>query len=336
MTGLIKGIIIYFVYIFLLANIAIFLTIKFYPEKALGNATEYEMWQFQKKAIDNYDNQTKNVIIGDSRSMACLNPKILGHNFVNLSLGGTSSFEGFCTLKKFLEKSKIDTLIVCYGAYHFSGGEVFNERTLPFQFTSMDNVRNLERVEEKYGVTVEGRRPGTLRNVYRTLLYYHAPSVFRSSFIENITQNNFNSHIINSMKENSGHCLFGRADSSAEASEEIALIGLTIKEKILKINPVIISYLDSMYVLSMKHNIKLIFVNPPINYSSYEKLKSIHFEDQYDDLLDDLKRRFPRMQVYNNYFSLPDSYFGDANHLNLKGSDFFSVYVRSKLANSKH
>ena len=55
MTGLIKGIIIYFVYIFLLANIAIFLTIKFYPEKALGNATEYEMWQFQKKAIDNYD-----------------------------------------------------------------------------------------------------------------------------------------------------------------------------------------------------------------------------------------------------------------------------------------
>ncbi len=302
-----------------------------WPNRALGNTTEYELWRFQKKAISNYPKKKKNVIIGDSKGMAALNPNVLGHNFVNFSIGGATTFEGFVTIKEFLRISEIDTLMICFSPIHYMKDDALSARTIAFGFVSIEDIHNLEKVEREHGITIENTRPGNYLYAGRWFTYYHFPLAFESTFIENIFSNSFNNRPLQSLKDNSGHCLFGLADSSNGLCSEAEILS---KTKTFDRNPIIICYLDSIYNLALKNKIKLILVNPPINYSSYEKLKTLNYEGQFDHFMESLKLKYPAMEIHNDYFSLPNSFFGDPDHLNLNGSNFFSNYVRNKLIRS--
>lgn len=144
MERLLKNIIIYFIVTILVSTAILWISILVYPEKFLGDAVEYAMWDFQKKQIHKKYDGNINAILGDSRGMASLNPSLMTKNFFNFSLGGATFFEGYKTLQKLTETNKVDTIILCYGIFHFENSDVFRERTIPFHFIKKEDIAEVK------------------------------------------------------------------------------------------------------------------------------------------------------------------------------------------------
>lgn len=298
------------------------------PGKMLGNSTEYALWKYKKEMINRPYQRSKNVIIGDSRSMTGFNPIIIGHNFINLSLGGTTAFEGYSTLKQFLAHHQIDTLIVSYGIFHYIESDVLEKWTLPYNLPSIADVNMLQRVEEQYGITIDNQKPDDWLYLKRKATYYHFPVILRSTFIENLKQNDYHQFVINQLMQTSGFSNVSATDSCNQTDTEVEI---EQKSKELIVNPVIASYIDSIYTLSVKKDIKVIFLIPPINQASYAVLQPTLFFKQYLSFREGLKLKYPKMTVVNKYIYLPNIYFHDSSHLNQRGVKFFSGYIKRQL-----
>ncbi|MGI4751214.1 MAG: hypothetical protein ACRYFB_11305 [Janthinobacterium lividum] len=328
MSIFLKQVIKYIFIIFSFGYAIIYVSILVKPGKMLGDATEYEIWKLKSKLTDNYYSKPQNIIIGDSRGMAALNPTIIKHNTINLSLGGATTFEGFSTIKKFLSQNRIDTLILCYGIFHYTESDVFENRTLLYQFNPIVDINNLEKVEKKYNITIDNKKPSYFLYLNRRSIYYNLPTNLRPTFLENLKQNNYHKYIIDILRENLGFCNFGKASTATGKDREVEIA--TEKKKFI-INPILASYLDSIYDTSTRNHIKIAFVIPPINYSSYKTLKTTDYWKAYIKFRESLNSKYPEMEFYNKYTYLPDSYFGDPSHFNIKGSIFFSNYIKKEL-----
>ena len=81
-----------------------------YSSSITNNIKEYIESEIDKEII----------VIGDSRAMAGLAPKLIDPNSVyNLSIGGGTPISGYYTLKKMLEKQKTPkTIILSYAPFH--------------------------------------------------------------------------------------------------------------------------------------------------------------------------------------------------------------------------
>ena len=294
----------------------------------LGNSTEYALWSYKKEMMRTTYPGHKNLIIGDSRSMTGFNPVLIGHNFINLSLGGTTAFEGYSMLKQFLQHHQADTIIVSYGIFHFIESDVLEKWTLPYNLPSLADLNALERVERQYRITIDNQEPADWLYLQRKATYYHFPILLRSTFIENLRQNDYHQVVINQLIQTSGFSNVSTTDSCNETDTEVE-----IEKKFNKliINPVITSYVDSIYKLSAKKGIKVIFLIPPLNQASYKVLQHTLFFKQYLIFRDHLKLKYPEMTVDNNYVYLPNSCFHDSGHLNQRGAKFFSGYIKKMM-----
>jgi hypothetical protein len=330
MNKLIKKTCVFILIGFLLSYLIIGASIKFYPEKFLGNLGEYSMWKFQSNKICSTKSQHLNLIIGDSRGMSDINPIYLSHNYRNFSVGGATFFEGFQTLKRMLEgKNKIDTVILCYGQFHYELSDVFHERTLPFGFINNDDLLLLNKIEKETNCRINYKGPGrqTLGILLkRFLLLNRNPIVYQSTFIDNL-QNNYYSQgiakMIQSLRLNRGHTLFGQADSASNVSQE-ALEVEFIPNKVLEY------YLDSIFTIGRHHGIKILLATPPLSsltYTTILKKQRKGYLDSYDSYLLSLSQKYKCKIV--NYTTIFDNYlFGDPSHLNELGCKKYTENIR--------
>lgn len=314
--------------IFLLGYAIIYFSIVLKPGKMLGDSTEHALWSYKKEMILQPYPNSKNVIIGDSRSLTGFNPVLIGHNFINLSLSGTTAFEGYSTLKQFLNYHQIDTLIVSYGIFHYVESDVLEKWTLPYNLPSIADINALERVERQYGITIDNQQPDYWLYLKRKATYHHIPILLRATFIENLKQNEYHQAVIDQLKKTSGFSNVSTTDSCNDMDTEVEI---AMKYKKMIVNPIISSYIDSIYTLSVKKGIKIIFLIPPLNQASYAALQHTLFFRQYLNFREGLKRKYPAMTVDNKYVYLPNNYFHDPGHLNHRGFIFFSSYIRKTL-----
>lgn len=318
----------------LLTFMIISIAIKYFPEKFLGNQGEYLMWKYQQKKITTIKQRHFNLIIGDSRGMSDINPKLLSSNYMNLSIGGATFFEGLHTLKRvILGQNKIDTLILCYGQNHFEKSDVFNERTIPFNFINGYELNELNRIEKEVNYCISEKRigkPSFLKLIKRHLLHIRNPFVYRSTFMDNLKNNNTSSGIlsmIESLKKNNGHTLFGCADSASMQSIEAD------QEEFLP-NPVLECYLKSIFLRANEKGMKIFIITPPISKITFENCNNNYFKD-FDIYLKVLSNKYKCIivnytTVYNN------KYFGDPSHLNKSGCVKFSKYIKQKFSSQYH
>jgi hypothetical protein len=294
----------------------------------LGDSTEYALWKYKKELIDSSYQKSKNVIIGDSRSMTGFNPNLIGHNFINLALSGTTPFEGYSTLKYFYSKNKIDTLIVSYGIFHFLESDILEKWTIPYNLPTPEDLNQLENLEKHYGVSIDNQKPGNGLYLKRKATYNHNPLILRETFIENLKQNNYNESVINELKETAGYTNQVNLDSCDKLNIESE-----IEKKVKKFNPnpVIVSFLDSIYNISTKNKTVVVFLIPPINFASYKYLQEKLFWHQYQTFKRQLRLKYPKMLVDNQYEYLANTYFNDSGHLNQRGVVFMSTYIKDKL-----
>jgi hypothetical protein len=328
MARFLRQAILYTFAILLLGYGIIYFSIAMKPGKMLGNSTEYALWMYKKKLIEAPYPTSKNIIIGDSRSMTGFNPSIIGHNFINLSLSGTTAFEGYLTLKQFSQHHQIDTLIVSYGIFHFVESDVLEKWTLPYTLPSIADLNSLEKVERQYGITLDNQKPHFWLYLNRKATYFHLPIELRSTFVENLKQNDYNATVIQQLEKFQGFTNVSENDSSNAVDTEVEIAN---KSDQFKVNPIIISYLDSIYTLSTKKGTKVIFLVPPINKASYDVLKNTLFLKQYLSFKNSLKVKYPLMILDQKTLYLPNYYFHDGGHLNKRGVVYFSNYIREEM-----
>lgn len=289
------------------------------------------MWEYQSKKMFQTKNQGINLIIGDSRGMSGINPETLSEKYINLSIGGATFFEGLHTLKRvILGNNKIDTLILCYGQFHYELSDVLNERTIPFNFVNYKELSELNKIENKTNQCIDSRhtgRPTSKMLLTRFLLLSRNPFVYQNTFIDNLKNNYVSSGIVNmieSLKQNKGHVLFGQEDSASLPAKEANYINF-YQNKVLEY------YLDSIFYIANKEGIKVFIISPPISQLTYNMGEKKYFAD-YDNYLKSINKKHPQCNIVNYTTIYKNNLFGDPSHLNKSGCILFTKYVKLKVS----
>jgi hypothetical protein len=316
--------------------IYIFITVK--PAFFLGAPIDYYYCTYQYDQINKKSGFT-NIIIGDSRGNASVNPKILGDKWVNLSIPGSDLFEGYLSLKKYLLNNKVDTLVMVYGLYYISEvSPFFNRRTIPFQFVSYNELKDHELVEKKYNYIFHGKSTKDqhalrFEQFNRRLQYWHFPFYYRETFLDGLnslctTQQEVDAQkrkIFKQLTDYRGYMNFGEADSNNTEGVK--------GDYYFKPPPISQYYLDLIMDLVEKKKIAAYLVIAPMNQTSFKTYDKSVFQSSVNQYMKTLQSKRPNLHIIHNPVSMPNTMFGDAYHVNKKGTAEFSALTRRNLDN---
>lgn len=318
-----------------LTGIIIYTFISQKPEYFLGPAVDYFQCHYQYGQI-NKKTGYPNIIIGDSRGNASINPRQLGAQWINVSIPGSDFFEGYITLQRYLKHDKVDTLVMVYGMNYISEySRWFNLRTIPFQFINDSELKALEQLELKYNYLFHDRASGQAAIRYyqfkRRLKYWHSPFSYRSTFLDGLHSLCFFSKtteiqkqkVLTQLSDYRGSTNFGMADSS-----NTDVINPKLRFEPGQINQY---YLDKIMTLAAEHGIAVFLINPPMNQASYKTYDNSVYETTVDQYLEGLQKKYSRLCVLQTNVWLPNTMFGDQLHLNKRGTSSFSAIVRERL-----
>jgi hypothetical protein len=321
---------------FLLSGLIIYVFIVLKPAFFLGASLDYYYCTYQYDQIDN-KTAFNNIVVGDSRGNASVNPKMLGEKWINLSIPGSDLFEGYLTLKKYQLNNKVDTLVMVYGLYYIAEtSPYFNRRTIPFQFVSYNELKDLEQIEKKYnyvfhGHSTKSRRELIFEQYNRRLKYWHSPFHYRETFLDGLNSlcntqavtNVQRGEIIKQLTDYRGYMNFGHADSNNTD-------GVNGKYD-FSLPPISKYYLDLIMDIVTKNKIAAYVMIAPMNQTSFKSYDKSAFQSSVNKYMKTLQSQYPNLHIMEGPVSLPNTLFGDAYHVNKKGTAVFSELTRRHL-----
>ena len=127
--------------------------------------------------------------------------------------------------------------------------------------------------------------------------------------------------IIGEIKNNLGFTVLFKRDSSNAISNDDYYYFDSTK---CKFNPIIFSYMDSIYTTCLNNNIKLAFVELPVNNATFKNLSKTNYIAFLGRLKQTFSVRYPQIDYYDKFKQLPNINFGDENHMNIRGSNYYS------------
>jgi hypothetical protein len=322
MISIIKKAIIYLSVVSLVGYSIILIYFKLNPLGFFSSVDENKIMQFKIDKSNQSLYPYTNIIIGDSRPMVGLNPILLKHNFINFSIGAGTPLEGFLLLKNILKRNKIDTVIISFSINHFITDNIFKQSIYNHLITNYD-LKRIGLLEKTKNITLEGEIPGYIISSERNLISNNNVLAFRSYFLSSLSANlTSKNHQFNTSKSNLGFQIFNDKDSSIEISKEFDLFNSKIP---IKLNDILVSYLDSIHSICVEKDIKPIFIFFPLNQASKKHLYNTFYPEEMPIFKLWIQKRYPAFQIYDKYDFLPNNYFGDPHHLNKRGSDFFTI-----------
>ena len=266
----------------------------------------------------------RNLIIGDSRALAGIDPIKLSNNFYNISIQGSTFLEGYFQLNRILKETPIDTVILCYGQTHFEKSDYLDALMKSCRnIYSTKNLNELIAFELANNVNYT-RKTGKLKlwnKIRRYLIYYcfiqrkNNPIKIVGDFFNKKT-----SHLY--LAKQKGHLLLGQNKYTSTPNQESL-------EREFLINPIIKTYFYKINQLCKQNNIKVFFISPPVSKISFNMNKTYY--NQYNSKICELKNNssicfLNSTVVYNN------NNFGDASHLNQSGCDKFTNDIKLRIA----
>ncbi|MCX6181069.1 MAG: hypothetical protein NT150_03970 [Bacteroidetes bacterium] len=295
----------------------------------MGNQIEYIIWQVKKNKMDASSEKKMNVILGDSRALMGINPMGISNSYYNLALGGGTFLEGYYSLKRTLKKNKIDTVILCYGIYHYESDHFFMQSTVSFNFIESSELNEVINLERKLNASVESKvsgKAGYMRSIERFLSYQHFSFTYQSTFIDNLLNNSLppsKLKIGEQLSKKKGFYL-------CENNELVIKKAHEFYEEHFVFNPVLEAYLDSLNQLITKNNITCYLLVPPTSRLTYGKDESIYFTE-FRNALTNVQKKYKSFHVVQSLPVYENEMFGDDSHLNEKGSKYYTSEVKKIL-----
>jgi hypothetical protein len=300
------------------------------PLKLFTNPTENMIFAHQLNVVENKIG-FRNIILGDSRPLSGLNSKIINNNLLNISIPSSSPIEGYLLLKKMLTHNVIDTLIISYAPNRFISHENIKTSIYNNFFTDND-LENLDKLEEKYDLNIQNDNYNYFTPIERKMIAHKNLLIIRGIVVDSrrTIQGFKGSDVLKEIKSDFGFSVLYKRDSSNAISHDEHYYKNSITSKL---NPVILSYVDSIYATCLKNNIQLAFVEFPVNHSTYNNLSKTEYLKFLQNFKILFKSRYPKMFYFDKFKELPNAYFGDENHLNIKGSNYLSTEFRNEFFN---
>ncbi|MEI6752098.1 MAG: hypothetical protein WCK78_02925 [Paludibacter sp.] len=323
------------IFIFLLFSV---LTAYLYFGEMIFNTAEYPMWKSKFDYIEK-NHTSKNIIIGDSRAIAGFVPKLLSKNYYNFALGGGTPIESYYILKKYLEKQKLDTVIISFSPVHLERSIVFFERTLKFNFISTKYISEVlavsKELNDNFPDSLNGYKGFEFSSDYLLfksktyLIKYKFPTYYINDFRGSLYKPMYftNKIVYNEINDRCGNYDFGRKDSATGLNYE------ALEKRTFRNSRVMDYYLKKILKLITENNIKAYYIVAPFNRGSYEQLDTCYVK-KYNSYFEGLKYQYKNVVWKNNIFFYENNCFGDPSHLNYRGQLKFSNYVKMEVLNN--
>jgi len=319
-----------FLYLAIVLSIGFVMTyayMKANPLKLYSNQMENMIFDYQHKVVKNKIG-FRNIILGDSRTLSGFNSKIINNNLLNISMPSSSPIEGYLFLKKILMHNVIDTLIFSYAPNRFIAHESI-KLSIYNNFFEDNDLENLDKLEKKYDLNIQNGKYNFFTPIERKMIAHKNLLIIRGIVVDSrrTVQGFKGNDVLKEIKNDFGFSVLYKRDSSNAISHD----DLYYKNSITsKLNPVILSYVDSIYATCIKNNIQLAFVEFPVNHSTYNNLSKTEYLKFLQNFKILFKSRYPKMYYFDKFKELPNSYFGDENHLNINGSNYLSTEFRKE------
>lgn len=289
---------------------------------------EYPMWQ-SKIDYTNHIHSADNLIVGDSRAMAGIDPAVLGDGYFNLSLGGSTPVEGYYFLKRYLNKKKINHLILSYSPMHLQNSMEFKHRTLKFGFLTNAELFEIYTESNRHKQLISSKNTNGKADIARNYLLYLAIShnffyLYRAD-IRNFSLSNPYDRIYKEVNDRAGVMDFGLEAFSQGRNKET-------EDEDFRVNPLIQAYLEKILILAREKHIRVHYVNMPFNDASFDHTTH-RFKDSYARCMASLEAGYPEVDWHGGLSARGNDWFGDESHLNAKGRNRFSLELKNRLKN---
>lgn len=289
----------------------------FFPEYYMDD--EYAMYKQQKDYVKGSREENSVIILGDSRAKAGFVPDWFAKDCYNLSLGGATPIEGYYSLKEYLENHPVpETVILSYAPMHYMDVDTLWTRSVYFHTMDTEDFMEIINTAKEYedddnqSILIDNypveyvMYKAYMPNKYATALK-KAGFVFRyQKTKEKYAQ----------MEAGRGQSYYGTADYSDSFNGEAKVTNFLP-------NRIITHYmLWELLSLCSDNNIHVIVKNMPMNEASYAILTD-DFKTHYAQYMEALQSWYENFIFDTDLTAYPNDCFGDADHLNKKGTERF-------------
>ena len=279
-------------------------------------------WYFLKESLaGKYKIPKANkIFLGESRLNAGIDFTKIPDAY-SFASGGSTPIEMYYILKHYLQKHhKPDTVFYSISPRFFSEIFAFWHFAVRNNVIFYSEFEDILSEKEKQD-TVLGRFAKANYFLYKAdyLGYYQSDVLYNYVF----TGYKENLKLITEMQQmKGGRPHPGLRDSCSELNYETKHTHFTPA-------PLLEHYFDKTLAFCKKQDIKLIFFSMPMNERSFTALNP-EFIREYQRFMQKYQQKYPEFNISDSLYAYPDTLFGDASHLNLKGKEKFTDYFKSQ------
>ena len=305
--------------------------IHFFPNNFFNNA--YPRWDYKRQmAHQRHDPPNDILVMGDSWTMAGVIPRLLSDRAFSFAIGGSSSIECYFLLKTYLEHNPPPReIFLSISPAHFNQHPCFWPQTVKFKFLSIKDTleiigRSIEMKSYPWPERHRLDRPSYYYGKY-LLSYLNYVPFFRGEMSNAgiFMRRRGNQAEYLKLEANRGQALFGTAEKAQSSWEETE--GKPFSE--FPTSVLLDSYLEDFLDLCRKNGIKVICESMPINDYYYERMHA-DYVDQFTAVFRALQEKYPQFVFELAIPHYPLENFGDPGHLNQRGAERFSRYLKHK------
>jgi len=293
---------------------------------------EYPLWLHQKNVANKVEDigYADILIMGDSRTMTGVHPRMISSKAYSLTLGGATPLELYYILKKYLtaHAKTPEVVFLALAPSNLEHAKMFWQRTVKYNFLNMEEYYEIFGLVKEHKENISKYDASESYNDFNSiwvpyldvkLAHSYIPEIQISIFVDR-KKRNLNAYKL--IKENRGQYYFG-TDLSSD--------GLNVESERRKFIPsrVLNEYLVKLLDLCRDNDIKVIYDILPMNEASFERLFE-DYTDGYTKYIHNVFSLYPEASYSPSINSYPNSYFGDESHLNESGAIKYSHFIKNK------
>jgi len=289
--------------------------------------SDYSIWQAQKDAIYTDSDKQEVVFLGDSRQMAGLIPEQLSSNAYNLALDDGSPLEMYYTMKYYLKHHpKPKAVFAAFASTHYRLPGPYKTRTLYFHYLEKEDVEESQQVLLSYNEELGAKLENDIDNFLYQIRWpgKYAGAIAHGHFLR--SERNIKDY--NQMKQGKGHVILTERDGAYEPNGDEKLAAF----EILPSNRY---YLEKLFSLCSQEGIPVILEQLPVNQTTADNLQASYIDD-YEAEMTSLNKIPGITKVAAEILVYGDEYFGDPSHLNKRGAEKYTQYIKEKYVEYFH
>lgn len=306
---------------FAVLQIACIVAFTYFPVRFFDG--EYAMYQQNKDYTQNNHEYNRVVILGDSTAKCGYKPKLLAEDVYNISFGGASPVESYFYFREYLEAHDApEYAFISYVPPHFMYSDTLWTRSVYFHRISDTDLNELLRDAERFNDSeIIGDGPVLLERLkYKTYFFSAYGKPLLESFGSGCYQYNITSY--KNSQSDRGYHQFGTADRCDDFSTLEDLDSFSP-------NQTQDYYFEKLLELCTKNEIKVIVETLPLNDATFKACSPLYLQ-QYAEYMSDIQEKYPEITVNIERMHWSSEYYGDANHLNTRGTQKFADYLLEK------